>query len=233
MMMLGLGLILLSAGAPQAVPLAEAILGRPSADLARELAIPDAGDVVRHDLAPDQGMAPPPLPGASPRATVRFYYPARPARSGVCSRDVAVAAVERTNQGLRSVRPARRQTELSLTPDCRAAVTDRFAWVNPNATAAAEDGLARLADIQQRVRAGRPAGVSVRCRSKFRSYSCPADPLETLAALPLDRIYLIDRDRSADGLSFVATEGEPGDLMWDIRLSAERLEIVRRIPPPF
>jgi hypothetical protein len=231
--MLALTLVLLSAGVPQAAPPAEAILSRPSADLARELAIPDAGDIVRHDLAPERGMVPPPAPGASPRATVRFYYPARSARSGVCSRDVAVAEVEWTDQGLRSVRPVRRQTELSLASDCRSAITDRFAWVNPNAAAVAADELVRLADIQRRVRQGRPAGVSVRCRSEFRSYSCPADPLEAVAALPLDRIYLIERDRSADGLSFVATEGEPGDLMWDIRLKADRLDIVRRIPPPF
>lgn len=233
MTMLGLTLILLSGGTPQAVPLGEMILSRPSTDLARELAVPDAEDVVRHDLAPDQRMAPPLPPGASPRATIRFYYPAQSKSSGVCGRDVAVVGVEGAGQGVRPLGTVSRHTEIGIAPDCAPGITDRFAWVNPNAAAVAADELARLADIQRRVRDGRPAGVAVHCRSEFRPYRCPADPMEALATLPLDRIYLIGRDRGADGVSFVATEGDPGDPMWDLRLTGDRLDIVRRIPAPF
>lgn len=73
----------------------------------------------------------------------------------------------------------------------------------------------------------------IRCRSELQGFRCPRNAEAVLAELPLSQIYWIGRDYETRDLIFGATDGEPGDPMWDIRLTDNRLDLLRRIPAPF
>ncbi|WP_439472690.1 hypothetical protein [Brevundimonas sp.] len=225
--------LFLSLAAPQEGPLPDTLFQQPTADLARTFSIPDADAVLWHEVKPADRMGPPPPPGISFQGTARFFYAATSSETGVCRRDAAVVRVAQRDGDVQQRGPVQHITELGVAPDCEPDIRQRFASVRPEDADLAADQLSRLIEIQRRLQSGRPAGVVISCRSEQQGFRCPQDADALFAQLPLARIYWIGRQPGADALIFGATDGEPGDPMWDIRLTGDRLELLRRIPAPF
>lgn len=208
------------------------LAARPSVVLAREMGVQNAEAVTRHQVESPVRGAPPAPPGAPASAVVSFFFPARQAGGGICRREVSSVAVEKAGaEGIRATPPVRIRTELSLTSACND-LPARFASLNSGLTTDdAIEALARLHTVQTEIRAGSQVGMTLRCFSEFAAYVCPAAASEVVAALPLDRIYLMERNGRT--IRAVATEGEPGELMWDIKLHPGGIDVSRSIPPPF
>ena len=233
MMMPAIALVLALFAPSQERPVPESLLRQPTADLARAFLIPDADAVRWHEVRSADRMGPPLPPGVSFRATARFFYAATPSDTGVCRRDAVAVPIAQRGDDVQLLGPVQYITELGVAPACAPDTRQRFAPVAPENLELAADQLARLVGIQRRLRLGQPAEVIVLCRSEQPGFDCPRDAPTLFAELPLSQIYWIGRDSGTDALIFGATEGEPGGPMWDIRLTGNRLELLRRIPAPF
>ena len=219
-------------GGPDLDPFRAWLAERQTAGLARDIGLQNAEAVTRHQVESPMRGAPPVPPGAPASALVSFFFSARQVGGGVCQREVSSVAIEQFGaEDIRTTRPIRTRTELSLTSACND-LPARFASLNGGlATNDAIEALTHLQTVQNAIRAGSQTGVTVRCSSQFAGYVCPTVASEVVAALPLDRIYLMERNGRA--IRALATEGEPGDLMWEIRLYAGGIDVSRSIPPPF
>lgn len=228
-----LAVLVLLSGGPQERPVPETLLDRSTADLARAFSVPGADAIQWHELKPALRMAPPLPPGVTFQGTLRFVQATTPSAPGVCRREVLEVFIEERGGQVLPRGEGRPVTEIGVARDCNGDVRRRFAPVASDDIDPAAAQLSQLADIQNQLQSGRPAGISIRCQSEQQGFRCPRNAEALFAGLPLSQVYFIGRDYDTDALIIGTTEGEPGDPMWDIRLTENHLTMLRRIPAPF
>lgn len=163
--------------------------------------------------------------------SIRFYARQRPIGHDVCAREVQTVFFEtiaasdwnaRTppiNDPPTRVERVERRDEITLAPDCRMIDGQRFAHVQPGASA--EQGLATLralARVRDAARADGPLPFHLACMDAHQRNACRGDGRAALAALPLHQAFLIDRYRATGGGQVAI--GVPGGLYWDIHITA-------------
>lgn len=207
----------LLAAMQSAFPTPQAIAAMPTPEAAALLLGPSPPDVVSHRIVTD--------PGGSFMA-VRFSAAARPAGEGLCRRltyRVSAIDVARIRAGGSPSVP-RAKDQIALADTCGALQDSDFAWVQgPGATIETAGTMLRwLDDLQQRARRDDPLGAEVTCRDvRFTPDPCVAGGKAVLAALPLDRVYIIERGATpgAWGLSVMPTG--PGQLFYHVVLGRD------------
>lgn len=234
--------LVVSAGVSQEPPSpARDINAAPTVQVASLLLSPELARNVVHHKAKIIGMMPIPPSRTELPARVELYAAAEESGDHICRRDMHVVMADRAEPSGLDLKPTRSPTpyiQIRLDDDCGDAATRRFATLDREMSEIeASPLLRRVGGLRNDARAGRRPTVRVECLSELSQYRCPSDTSALLAALPLDGAYLIGRDRDATRHPFIAaTETEPGQAYWDVRLinGAEPvLRLTRTIPAPF
>ncbi|MCY7280621.1 MAG: hypothetical protein LH610_06950 [Sphingomonas bacterium] len=119
---------------------------------------------------------------------------------------------------------------------CRFKQGGYFAWVQPEGVDELALQARRLVALQAAAKAGGQLPIKVTCESEADAKIC-MQPLRILiASLPLDRIYIIQPDRS--GWAFSVMPSGPGQLYWNVTIPPQGIldePVVLRWgrPPPF
>lgn len=191
-----------------------------TSQLAR-LLLPDhpAGRVVSHEVG-ELGTH------GEPLGAINFFHRPVPIGVDLCRRDVTNALFQPDgvwepgkDSPVRFTR-ASSSVQMAVAPRCRLKWGGYFGWVQPEGVdELAPQALRRLVALQAVARAGGQLPIKVTCESEADANVC-AQPSRTLVAnLPLDRIYIIQPDRS--GWSFSVMPTGPGQLYWDVRIPPE------------
>ena len=106
--------------------------------------------------------------------------------------------------------------QLALVADCAKVRDEQFGWVQPaTALDAAAVTLRWLADRQRR---GGAQGITC-LSSRFSPDPCDRGAAAVLAALPLDRVFLLNRGRQPGDWALGVMPTGPGQLFYDVRLT--------------
>ena len=180
-----------------------------------------------------------------PPSGVRLFKAPVPYGPRLCRRDsyhVGLRGVESdAGRGTPRERPVRVEevtetVQLALAPGCRLEQGTSFGWVQP-ARVVDEAGAAllRLAEARARARR-RPRSVRrVTCRSELPEDACAPGAASVLASLPVETVYLINREVGGWELALMPDGPGPGSRHWSVRLSdnSPDIEMVWRSAPPF
>lgn len=162
-------------------------------------------------------------PHGEPLGVINFFHRAVPIGADLCRRDVTNALFQPDgvwepgrDSPVKFTR-ASSKVQMAVAPRCRLKAGGYFGWVQPEGVdELAPQALRRLVALQAAARAGRQLPNKVTCESEADAKVC-AQPSQTLVAnLPLDRIYIIQPDRS--GWAFSVMPNGPGQLYWDVRI---------------
>lgn len=177
-----------------------------------------------------------------PLGVINFFHRPVPIGDELCRRDVTNAYFQPDgawefgkDSPVRFTRsgPA---VQMALAPRCRLKAGGYFGWVQPQgAVETAPQALRRLVKLQAAARA-RGKLPKVRCESEIDATLCAQPVRRLIASLPLDRIFIIQPDRS--GWSFSVMPTGPGQLYWNVSLPPEGVAdepVVLRwaMPAPF
>ena len=203
---------------------ADTIAVEPTRDLAnRTFAVVPTG-IVSHEVRSDRSLP--------TYFSIDFYTAAEPFGDGLCHRHVYSVGGAEVGGG---AAPKIEHAQLALAPDCATVSTTGFASVQPaDAIDDAAIMVRWLADRQTR-----RDPVAVTClRSAYKPNPCAKDPIATLWALPLDRIYIINKGAQPGEWAFAIMPNGPGQLFYDVRVSknwrgAEAVTIAWEAPAPF
>ena len=173
---------------------------------ARTFAVPPTG-IVSHEVRYD--------PLLRQIYALQFFTAAETAGDGLCRRRSYYASHSQIGSGAaRTIE----QWQLALAADCRAVPQAQFAWVQPvDAIGDAAIMLRWLADRQRR---GRATGVAC-LPSDFKPDPCADGAAATLRALPLERIYIINRGAHPGEWNLSVMPRGPGQLFYDVRLARD------------
>lgn len=224
----------LSRAAPE---LTHASASRMTTSQLARLLLPDhpAGRFVSHEVG-ELGTH------GEPLGVINFFHRPVPIGADLCRRDVTNALFQPDgvwepgkDSPVRFTR-ASSSAQMVVAPQCRLKAGGYFGWVQPEGVdELVPQALRRLVALQAVARAGGEL-PKVTCESDADSNAC-APPLRTLiASLPLDRIYIIQPDRS--GWAFSVMPKGPGQLFWDVRMPPEGMPdepVIMRwgMPAPF
>lgn len=177
-----------------------------------------------------------------PLGVINFFHRPVPIGADLCRRDVTSALFQPAgawepgrDSPVRFTRASHR-VQMAVAPACRFKAGGYFGWVQPEGVdELAPQALRRLAALQAVARGGGQL-PKVDCASEIDPPACARPPQELIASLTLDRIYIIQADRS--GWSFSVKPAGPGQPFWDVRIPPEGIAdepIVLRwgMPAPF
>lgn len=161
-----------------------------------------------------------------PLGTINFFHRTVPLGADLCRREVTNAYFQPDgtwefgkDSPVRFTRsgPA---VQMAVAPRCRLKAGGYFGWVQPEGVdELAPQALRRLVALQAVAKAGGQLPIKVTCESEADANVC-AQPSQTLvASLPLDRIYIIQPDRS--GWAFSVMPKGPGQLYWNVTIPPE------------
>lgn len=165
-------------------------------------------------------------PHGEPLMAINFFHRPMPLGADLCRRDVTVASFQPEgawepgrDSPVRFTR-ASSKVQMAVAPRCRLKAGGYFGWVQPEGVdELAPQALRRLVALQAVAKAGGQLPIKVTCESEDDAKVC-AQPSRTLiASLPLDRIYIIQPDRS--GWAFSVMPNGSGQLFWDVRIPPE------------
>jgi len=165
-------------------------------------------------------------PHGEPLMAINFFHRPVPLSEDLCRRDVTVASFqpEGTWQPGRDspVRFTRSSpaVQIAVAPQCRFQAGGYFGWVQPEGVdELAPQALRRLVALQTIAKAGGQLPNKVACQSEDDAKACKKPSNALIAALPLDRIFIIQPDRSSWAFS-VMPHG-PGQNYWHVTIPPE------------
>lgn len=201
---------------------------RPVTDLTTEQLASRLFDTPPADIVSHRVFRDSPFPG---NYSIRFYSRVEPFGDGLCRRHGYYIGMSDDHPRGAPVP----QEELAIAQDCALVPADGFAHVQPAAALdAAATTLRWLKDRQRRGGAER-----ILCRhSQFAPNPCARGAAHTLKALPLDRIFVVDRGQAPGAWNIAVMPEGPGQLFYDVTLErGDRSEPVITIewkaPAPF
>ena len=208
-----------------------------TAQLAR-LLLPDqpADRFVSHEVRKSS-------PHGEPLGTINFFHRPVPIGADLCRRDVTNAYFQPygawepgKDSPVRFTRSGS-AVQMAVAPRCRLKEGGYFGWVQPEGVdELAPQALRRLVALQAIVKAGRQLPIKVVCQSEDDAKACDKTASALIAALPLDRIFIIQPDQS--GWAFSVMPDGPGQLYWNVTIHPEGIvgeQVVMRWgrPAPF
>lgn len=206
------------------IGIADTVAAEPTRDLAkRTFAVVPAG-IVSHEVRSDRSLP--------TYFSIDFYTAAEPFGDGLCRRHVYSVGAAEVGGG---AAPKIEHAQLALAADCATVPTTRFASVQPSD--AIDDAAIMVRWLADRQTRRDP--VAVTClRSTYKPNPCSKNPAATLWALPLDRIYIINKGAQPGEWAFAIMPSRPGHLFYDVRVSknrrgAEAVTIAWTAPAPF
>ena len=174
---------------------------------ARTFAVVPAG-IVSHEVRVD--------PSSKQPYAVDFLGVADRFGDGLCRRKVYY--VSATQIGSHSA-PTIEKAQLALADDCAAIASAQFAWVQP--TDALNDAAIALRWLAAKQRRGDAVGVTC-LPFPYKPDPCTNGAGAVLRALPLDRIYIVDKGYQPGEWALSVMPNGPGQLYYDVRLSRDR-----------
>ncbi|MGZ8337220.1 MAG: hypothetical protein ACXWU1_11210 [Allosphingosinicella sp.] len=218
----------------------ETISREPTAQLAQQLLGREAAvDVESHEVI-DGGLV-------HFLAGVRFFHRPRPLAADICGRRVHYVSFAAAGPAAPDSSPPQRVSapgsvreslEIALAPQCRLAPGQRFSVLNAGVSQeTAVDALRAGAALSSAARGPDAVMFSVTCRDELGQAACGIDGRETLAAVPIDRAWLIEPDPNVAGWVRVVV-GEPGQVYWELRFpggttAPAELVMTRKVPALF
>lgn len=176
-----------------------------------------------------------------PMGDIDFFHRSTPIGTDLCRREVTSALFQPDgiwepgrDSPVRFTRAAA-NVHVAVAPRCRSKPGASFALVQPKEDQAlAVKALRRLVAIQKVARAGGRL-PNIDCTSEFDSKDC-ANPARTIAALPLDRISIIEGRQTR--LDFAMMPEGPDKPNWKVSLpleeaTGEAIVMHWGYPPPF
>ncbi len=212
-----MNLLLALAVMQSAFPTPQAIAAMPTPEAAALLLGRSPPDLVSHRIVTDP---------AGGFVAVRFMATAQSAGEGLCRRvtyRVSAGEVARIRAGGPPATP-RAKDQIALGNACGALRDSNFAWVQgPGATIETAGTMLRwLADLQRRARSGGPLAAAIMCReSRLTPDPCTAGAEAVLAALPLDRTYIIERGGTPGAWGLSVMPAGPGQLFYHVVLGCD------------
>ncbi len=167
-------------------------------------------------------------------AFVEFFSAPLPQPDGTCRRQRYFVTIDNSGQGSASAPTM----QVVLAPQCRLAAGAFFAHLQPpHDWEAALAALLRLKVAQDAARAAAPLPFALTCRSEVQPSRCGEGARAVLAALPLDRVYIVAPDHG-QGRSLSVMPSGAGQTYWRVRIDAparvpERIELSWEVPAPF
>lgn len=180
-------------------------------------------------------------PHGEPLMAIDFFHRPVPMGADLCRRDVTVASFqpdgvwEPGRDSPVNFTRTSSKVQMAIAPGCRLKPGGYFGWVQPEGV----DGLApaalrRLAGLQAVAKAGGRL-PQVNCESDLDPTACARTPQALIGSLMLDRIFIIQPDRS--GWAFSVMPTGPGQPYWRVTIPPEGIDepIAMRwgLPAPF
>lgn len=147
---------------------------------------------------------------------VDFFGAAERFGDGLCHRKAYY--VSYSDMGKRTA-PTIEKAQLALADDCAAIASAQFAWVQP--TDALNDAAVALRWLADKQRHSDAVGVSC-LPFPYKPDPCANGANAALRALPLNRIYIVDRGFRPGEWALSLMPDGPGQLYYDVRLSRDR-----------
>lgn len=165
-------------------------------------------------------------PHGEPLGVINFFHRPVPLGADLCRREVTNAYFQPDgtwefgkDSPVRFTRsgPA---VQLAVAPRCRLKAGGYFGWVQPEGVdELAPQALRRLLALQTIAKAGGPLPIKVVCQSEDDAKVCDKSPNALIAGLTLDRIFIIQPDRSSWSFSVMPTG--PGEVYWHVTIPPE------------
>lgn len=178
-----------------------------------------------------------------PLMAIDFFHRSVPIGTDLCRRDVTSALFQPDgvweagrDSPVKFTRAAAK-VQMAVAPRCRLKPGGYFAWVQPEGVdELAPRALRRLLRLHAIAKTRRQLPLKVTCQSELDSKVCDKGPIALIAGLTLDRIFIIQPDRSS--WSFSIMPSGPGQVYWDVTLPPEGIvdePVVMRwgMPAPF
>jgi hypothetical protein len=126
---------------------------------------------------------------------------------------------------------------VSIAPNCRVGVDQKFAPMSANITMDTIAALTMLDEAHHEVQSAGLVGFSVQCETRSGPNRCSATPRESLAQLPVKLVWNVQQGNAPNSYEFWA--GNPGQLVWVVIVvfskdkRVESVSMTSLIPLPF
>ena len=211
-----------------------------TAELAGRLLPADAAkQVVSHEVGD-------PVFDGGPMRYVRFFGSPERLGGDLCRRQVLYVDLkpvgDRTAERMREDAPVELESltdylQVTAAPGCRLEPQALFAQAQPRGSFdRAVEALRTLVRLQGEARSNAPMDARISCQSKTHDNACAAGARRVFAALPIQRTYIIESNRT--GWQFSVMPSGPGKPFWEVDMTTEsggrsKIAMTWERPAPF